>query len=84
MLKFRMEVDPTRVFDLTRLEVADSVGYQMGMTRTQVREKVLPNLPWGAFDAIRFPSEQDPGGINYPVLDPAISKFEGAWTGEVE
>lgn len=37
----------------------------------------MKNWDLTGIDAIKYPSERNPGGVNYGVVNPAILKFEG-------
>lgn len=48
----------------------------MGMSHEDT-QKLMQTWDLTGVDAIRFPSEKNPGGINYAVINPQILKFEG-------
>lgn len=75
MLRFSMS-ENANILDLTNPEVAESLGYQMGLSHETTQE-LMKNWDLTGIDAIKYPRERNPGGVNYGVINPLILKFEG-------
>ena len=75
MLRFSMS-DNARILDLTNPDIASSMGYEMGMTHADVQQ-LMKNWDLNGYDAIKYPSEKNPVGVNYGVINPTILTFEG-------
>ena len=48
----------------------------MGMTHADVQQ-LMKNWDLNGYDAIKYPSKKNPGGVNYGVINPTILTFEG-------
>ncbi len=75
MLKFSMAPD-AKILDLTNPKIASSLGYSPGMSHEET-QNLMQNWNLESVDAIKFPSEKNPGGVNYAVINKTILKFEG-------
>lgn len=75
MLRFSMS-NNAKLLDLTNPAIASSMGYEMGMSHEAVQQ-LMKNWDLTGYDAIKFPSEKNPGGVNYGVINPTILTFEG-------
>ena len=75
MLRFSIS-ESAKILDLTNPKIADSLGYQMGLSHEETQE-LMKNWDLTGIDAIKYPSERNPGGVNYGVINPLILKFEG-------
>ena len=75
LIKFSMSENSV-ILDLTNPSTADAVGYKPGMSRAKVRD-LMSTWNLSGVDAIKYPSEKNPGGSNYAVLNPLILKPEG-------
>ena len=59
------------ILDLTNPEVAKEYGYKEGMTRDEARY-LMQSWNLTGIDAIKYPSEKNPGGYNYAILNTLI------------
>ncbi len=75
LLKFTM-LENANILDLANPKIADSLGYQLGLSH-ETSQKLMKKWNLTGIDAIKYPSEQNPGGVNYAVMNPAILRFEG-------
>ena len=75
MLKFSMAPD-AKILDLTNPKIASSLGYSPGMSHEET-QNLMQNWNLEGVDAIKYPSEKNPGGVNYAVINKTILKFEG-------
>ena len=75
LVKFEMSKQ-SKILDLTNPCVAEKMGYMAGMSRESARNLVSTwNL--SGYDAIKYPSEKNPLGSNYAVINPMILKPTG-------
>ena len=70
LVKFKM-AENAKVLDLTNPEIANKYGYTKGLSRVEARN-LMGSWDLTGIDAIKFPSEKNPGGTNYAVLNPSI------------
>ena len=75
MLRFKMS-ESANILDLTNKEISESLGYQMGLSHDETQE-LMKDWDLTGIDAIKYPSERNPGGINYAIINPSILRFEG-------
>ncbi len=75
MMRFSMSENAT-ILDLTNTDIAKSMGYTMGLTHEE-SQKLMQKWDLTGIDAIKYPSEKNPVGINYGVINPTILTFEG-------
>ena len=70
LVKFKM-AENAKVLDLTNSEIANKYEYTKGLSREDARN-LMGTWNLAGIDAIKFPSEKNPGGTNYAVLNPSI------------
>ena len=75
VIKFKMS-ENARILDLTDSSTAKKLGYSQGMTHDET-QKLMNSWNLAGVDAIRYPSEKNPGGFNYAVINPTILKPVG-------
>ena len=70
VIKLEM-AENANILDLTDPEIAEKYGYSNAMPRDDARY-LMRNWNLTGVDAIKYPSEKNPGGYNYAVLNPLI------------
>ena len=70
VIKFKLS-ENARVLDLTDSSIANKLGYSQGMSRDEARD-LMKSWNLAGVDAIRYPSEKNPGGYNYAVFNITI------------
>jgi RHS repeat-associated protein len=80
VLKFSMN-KLARILDLTNPAITKEMGYNSGMSHERTQQ-LMQSWDLKGVDAIRFPSEKNPGGVNYAVLNWSKLNFEGIYDGQ--
>lgn len=70
LVKFSMSPD-ANILDLTNPEIAAKMGYSKGISREDA-QNLMKSWNLSGIDAIRYPSEKNPGGSNYAIINPKI------------
>ena len=70
LLKFGLS-EKANILDLSNSQVASQLGYSAGMARDDVRD-LIKDWNLTGIDAIRYPSEKNPGGYNYAIINLVI------------
>ena len=67
MLKFSIAED-ANILDLINPDVAKKMGYIMGLTHEE-SHKLMKGWDLSGVDAIKYPTEKNPAGVNYGVIN---------------